>query len=238
MPQEPSFNITAAFASPIIQTRLPNCDALNTRLRELFLRWEADTSRKRTSVPTPVIKVSVYESDFSLFLNKEPEIQTLAQFCLQNTGYVIQQLNGYTQEEMRKLRIYHHSWYHLTRHGGYTAQHNHPMASWSGVYCVDPGDPMPEKINNGTLRMLDARTTASMYMDAGNAHWHAPFSFGELAYPSVAGQLILFPSYLMHEVAPYYGQRERITVAFNAWVREAGDPVDAPSIRLRGESGS
>jgi len=107
------------------------------------------------------------------------------------------------------------------------------MASWSGVYCVDPGDPVPDKFNNGVLRMLDARNMASMYTDAGNAHWRTPFSFGEMAYSSVAGQLILFPSYLMHEVAPYYGQRERITVAFNVWVRQAGEPVDAPGIRLR-----
>ena len=233
MALEPSINITAAFASPIIQTRMPDCDALNMRLRELFLRWETDSSRKRSSVPTPVVKVGVYESDFSLFQNPEPEIQALAKFCLQYTGYVIQQLNGYTVEEMRELRLYHHSWYHLTRQAGYTAQHNHPMASWSGVYCVDPGDPVPDKFNNGTLRMLDSRTTASMYLDAGNAHWRTPFGFGELAYPSQAGQLILFPSYLMHEVAPYYGQRERITVAFNVWVRAAGEPASEPVLHLR-----
>ncbi|HVC37827.1 MAG TPA: putative 2OG-Fe(II) oxygenase [Gammaproteobacteria bacterium] len=233
MPQEPRITITPAFASPIIQTSMPDCEALNGRLRELFLQWEQDTSRKRSSVPTPVIKVAVYESDFALFDNPEAEIQTLAQFCLQHTGYVIQQLNGYTTEEMRQLRLYHHSWYHLTRPGGYTAQHNHPMASWSGVYCVDAGDPVPEKANNGSLRMLESRTTASMYLDAGNAHWRAPFSFGELAFQLQAGQLLLFPSYLMHEVAPYYGQRERITVAFNVWVREAGEAAEEPSLRLR-----
>jgi hypothetical protein len=37
----------------------------------------------------------------------------------------------------------------------------------------------------------------------------------------------------MHEVAPYYGQRERITVAFNAWVREASSGKDEPVLRLR-----
>lgn len=233
MAQEPRITVTPAFASPIIHTSMPGCESLNTRLRELFLQWEQDSSRKRSSVPTPVIKVAVYESDFALFSNPEPEIKTLAQFCLQHTGYAIQQLNGYTQEEMSQLRLYQHSWYHLTRQGGYTAQHNHPMASWSGVYCVDPGDAVPEKTNNGILRMLESRTTASMYLDAGNAHWRAPFSFGELAFPLQAGQLLLFPSYLMHEVAPYYGQRERITVAFNVWVREAGQPAEEPALRLR-----
>ena len=230
---QPRINFISAFASPIVDSALPDPGALNTRLRELFLRWEADPERKRTSAPTGVMKVAVYESDFSLFSNPEPEVQALAQFCLQHVGYVVQQLSGYSTEEMQQLRIHQHSWYHLTRHGGYTAQHNHPMASWSGVYCVDPGDHVPDKPNNGALRFLEARTTAGMYLDAGNANWHEPYSMGERAFNLRPGQLLLFPSYLMHEVAPYYGQRERITVAFNAWLREAGAGDEEPVLRLR-----
>ncbi|MGA9854171.1 MAG: putative 2OG-Fe(II) oxygenase [Gammaproteobacteria bacterium] len=229
----PDITIQQVFASPIIHTVMTDCVGLNQNLRSLFLRWETDPTRKRSSVPTPVIKVAVYESGFDLFSNPEPEIQALRQFCLQALGYVIAQLNAYSNEDMAGLRIYEHSWYHLTRYAGYTAQHNHPMASWSGVYCVDPGDAVPERPNNGVLRFLEARTTASMYLDPGNAHLQTPYVFGDIAYPMTAGQLLLFPSYLLHEVAPYYGQRERITVAFNAWVREAGTAVDTPSLKLR-----
>ncbi len=229
----PGISIQQAYASPIIQTMMPDCENLNQNLRSLFLQWEKDPSRKRSSVPTPVIKVAVYESGFDLFSNPEPEVQTLRQFCLQTLGYVIAQLNSYSSEDMAGLRIYEHSWYHLTRYAGYTAQHNHPMASWSGVYCVDPGEPAPEHPNSGALRFLEARGTASMYLDPGNAHLQPPYMFGDLAFQMTAGQLLLFPSYLLHEVAPYYGQRERITVAFNAWVREAGAAMDAPSLKLR-----
>lgn len=232
MSQAPT-QVNALFASPLVRTRLQQYEPLNARLRELFLKWEADPTRKRSSAPTGVVKVAVYESDFSLFDNPEPEIQALKQFCLQCTGYAIQQLNGYSPEEMAQLRIYQHSWYHLTRYGGYTAQHNHPMASWSGVYCVDPGDPIADKPNSGALRILEARGTASMYLDAGNAHWKTPFAFGEQAIQFQPGELLLFPSYLMHEVAPYYGERERITVAFNAWVRDAQSAPDVPFIRTR-----
>jgi uncharacterized protein (TIGR02466 family) len=226
-------NFMPVFASPMVDTSMPNPEALNSALTRIFLAWEADTSRKRRSVPTPVIKVAVYESDFSLFDNPEPEVQTLARYCLQNIGYVVQQLNGYSAADMQQLRIFHHSWYHLTRHGGYTAQHNHPMASWSGVYCVDPGDTVADKPNNGALRFLEARTTAAMYLDAGNAHWREPYGMGEIAFNLRAGQLLMFPSYLMHEVAPYYGQRPRITVAFNAWVRHEADGNDEPALRLK-----
>ncbi|MGH3630090.1 MAG: putative 2OG-Fe(II) oxygenase [Sciscionella sp.] len=212
---------------------MPNPAGLNATLKNLFLAWEQDKNRPRTSVPTPVIKVAVYESDFSLFQSEEPAITQLAQYCLNAVGHVVSRLNNYTNEEMQGLRIYHHSWYHLTRQGGYTAQHNHPMASWSGVYCVDPGDMVPDKPNNGSLRFLDNRTTASMYLDPGNSHMANPFGFGELAYNLQAGQLLLFPSYLMHEVAAYYGNSPRVTVAFNVWIRNAGSGMDEPSLKLR-----
>jgi hypothetical protein len=218
---------------PIIETMMADCQDLNVRLRELFLRWEKDANRPRNSAPTGVIKVGVYESSFDLFSNAEPAIQHLRYFCLNTLGYVIAQMNGYSDGEMQRLRIHEHSWYHLTRHSGYTGEHNHPMASWSGVYCVDPGDEVPQSTNNGALRFLDARGAAGMYVDSGNAHLKPPFGFGSLAYFLNPGQLLLFPSHLLHEVAPYFGQRERITVAFNAWVREAGQTADDPFVRAR-----
>lgn len=228
----PGFDISTAFASPILSAMLPNSAVLNTALKELFLTWEQDKKRSRGSLPTPVIKVAVYESDFFLFHSVESTVQQLAHFCLNAVGHVVSHLNNYSTEDMHKLRIYHHSWYHLTRRGGYTAQHNHPMASWSGVYCVDPGDEMPDKPNNGSLRFLDSRTTAGMYLDPGNSRVASPFGFGDMAFNLGAGQLLLFPSYLMHEVAPYYGERERITVAFNAWLRHADEAADEPGIRI------
>jgi len=229
----PGIGITQAFASPIVHGFMPDSQDLNRNLRELFLQLEQDSTEKRTSVPTQVLKIAVYESSFDLFHKPQPEIQRLAQFCLQTLGYVISQLNGYSAEEMAGLRIFHHSWYHLTRDGGYTAQHNHPMASWSGVYCVDPGDTAPGQAGNGALRFTESRTTAGMYLDPGNSQLREPFGFGDLAFDLKPGQLLLFPSYLLHEVAPYHGQRERITVAFNAWVRYADEPAFEPAIRLR-----
>lgn len=227
----PQLSVSSAFAVPIAETVMPACDDLNRRLRELFLEWEKDPGRRRTSSPTGVAKVGVYESDFSLFSNPEAPVRTLRQFCLNTLAYTISSLNNYSIEAMRGLRIHEHSWYHVTRHAGYTAVHNHPMASWSGVYCVDPGDGADGKARGGALTFLDPRGAAGMYVDPGNEHLGRPFGFGALAYLLRSGQLLLFPSYLVHEVAPYFGQRERITVAFNAWVREAGQPANGPHVR-------
>lgn len=229
-----NLRIIPAFACPIAETTFPGMEAMNARLRELFLAWEADTQRKRLSEPTPVVKVGVYESDFQLFGRDNPDLNALATLCLQHLGYLVAQLNRYSNEDMAKLRIYHHSWYHITRNGGYTAVHNHPMASWSGVYCVDPGDVAPPGVvNNGTLRFLDTRSLGNAYMDQGNAYLSDIYGIADLAFDLKPGMLLLFPSYMLHEVAPYFGQRERITVAFNAWIKDYREPAVEPSVVKR-----
>lgn len=40
---------------------------------------------------------------------------------------------------------------------------------------------------------------------------------GNQAFKLEAGQLVLFPSWLNHQVLPHQGDGERIAVAFNTW---------------------
>lgn len=220
------------FAVPLANLKLAEIEPLNPQLKARLLDWERNEG-VRTSVPTAVPKHAVYESDFSLFYRDDPVIARLAQACLNALGKLIMDLNRYSAADMANLRIYHHSWFHVTRNGGYTTIHNHPMASWSGVYCVTPGETDSADPNSGVLRILDARPNHAMYQDPGNAHLAAPYAAGNLPLQLESGQLVLFPSWLQHEVLPYRGQSERITVAFNAWVREAGQPVDEPNYRVR-----
>lgn len=230
----PPLAVQTYFAVPFAEVMFPAAERINPVLQARLLEWERNDD-KRTSVPTPVPKHAVYESDFSLFYRDDPLIQELARFCLSATGELIMRLNHYSPEEMRNLRIYHHSWYHVTRYGGYTGTHNHPMACWSGVYCVSPGEAAADNPESGVLRIHDGRANPSMYVDPGNAHLILPYAFGTLPLQLRAGQLVLFPSYLLHEVMPFFGRDERITVAFNCWVREAGQAVDEPGLRLRPE---
>ncbi len=227
-----SLTIRDYFPVPVADTQLPDAGELNAALKDVFLHWERNEP-PRTTVPTPVVKEAVYESDFSLFRRQNPHVQRLARFCLSNVGEMVMRMNGYSTAEMQKLRIYDHSWYHITRHGGYTGPHNHPMASWSGVYCVSPGESDAAHPQSGVLRLFDNRAEANMYLDAGNAHLSGTYGFGNMGWHLQAGQLIIFPSYLFHEVAPFWGSDERITVAFNCWIREENQASDEPLIRQR-----
>lgn len=226
----PPLAISTYYAVPLARTVWPQAGRVNPPLRERLLTWERDEG-KRSSVPTEVPKHAVYESDFSLFFRDDPIIAELAQWCLSCLGELIMRINRYTPAEMQNLRIYHHSWYHVTRHGGYTGMHDHPMASWSGVYCVTPGETRDDLPDSGLLRLHDTRAP-SMYLDPGNARLVPPYATGTVPLRLKEGELVLFPSWLMHEVTPFKGRDERITIAFNAWVREAGQAVDEPGVRL------
>ncbi|MGH8273463.1 MAG: putative 2OG-Fe(II) oxygenase [Gammaproteobacteria bacterium] len=223
-------NIGTYFAVPVSESWLPDAEALNARLKPKLLYWESHEGQRR-SIPTTVAKHAVYESDFYFFERDDPDVKRLAQYCLSQVGEIVARINGYGQDQVRNLRIFSHSWYHITRHGGYTGPHNHPMASWSGVYCLTPGEEPEDHAESGVLRLLDPRPGVDMYLDPGNAHLKDPFGTGTLPWRLKPGQLVLFPSYLHHEVTPFWGRDERITVAFNAWVREAGQTSGEPGVK-------
>lgn len=212
-----AIEITSVFAVPFAQDFLPDAQPLNAQLRELFLSREAEGARYANPLPSLKQQAGVFESDFELFSWPEPCVQKLRQFCWTTLGQAIMALNGYTAEEMSRLQIYSHTWFHVTRHGGFTILHTHPMASWSGVYCVDPGETPADRPESGILRFHNPHHYSNYFTDAGNVKLKPPYHHGTWSVKFRPGQLILFPSWLQHEVMPFYGNDERITVAFNCW---------------------
>lgn len=213
------FQITPLFAVPMVEVQHPDCTALNAQLRELFLARAAEGARYANPNSSMKIGAGLFESDFTLFAWPEPPVQALREFCWSALSRAIAQLNGYGPEQMNRLEIMSHTWFHITRGGGQFGLHNHPMASWSGVYCVDPGDSDPDDVDSGALSFFNPMALAHMYNDAANTHLRRPYATGNFAYRFQPGRLVLFPSWLFHQVQPYRGTRERITVAFNCWFK-------------------
>lgn len=212
-----ALEISPAFAVPLAQEFLPNAEVLNRQIKELLLAREAEGQKYANPNPSLKQQAGVFESDFTLFSWPDDCIQQLRRFCWGALGRTIQALNGYSEEEMRRLQIFSHTWYHVTRHGGFTILHTHPMASWSGAYCVDPGETPEDRPESGVLRFHNPHHYSNYFTDAGNAHLKPPYHHGTWSIRFRAGQLVLFPSWLQHEVMPFYGKDERITIAFNCW---------------------
>ncbi len=210
-----SAKLVSLFAVPLSIIQLPGCAALNEELEALFLSRETDENRNPTPSHSP--QQETFESRFNLFRWPETCIQTLRSFVLDSLVQTVRGLVPAAPEELARLTVHNHTWFHITRYAGSFVAHNHPLASWSAVYCVRPGEQPRAHPESGLLRLFDPRVGADAYQDAANRTLQAPYGVGPVDLRLEAGQLVVFPSYLMHEVTPFYGSDTRITVATNCW---------------------
>ena len=67
------------------------------------------------------------------------------------------------------------------------------------------------------LTFVNPLLASNMYLDAANTSLRGAFAPGVRQIDLEAGQLVLFPSSVLHDVKPYEGDGERVTVAFNCW---------------------
>ncbi|HEU0065748.1 MAG TPA: TIGR02466 family protein [Sphingomonas sp.] len=107
----------------------------------------------------------------------------------------------------RKLKL-DSLWANLLRPGGHHGAHIHPHSVISGtVYIV-----VPE--GAGALKLEDPRLP--MLMAAPPRRTDAPEALQTFATVApIAGTLLLWESWLRHEVTPHGGKGERISVSFN-----------------------
>ena len=103
-------------------------------------------------------------------------------------------------------------WANVLCHGQYHSVHSHPNAAWSGVYYVTGNEQVAGQEFSGKLELLDPRPGVNLtYAEQSNL-------YERILLDPRAGQMVLFPSWLMHQVHPYFGEQERISIAFNVTV--------------------
>lgn len=215
--------ISPLFAVPFATADIDQPEPLNAQLRELFLAREAQGNRHANKDAYTVKSKALFESDFGLFETRDPVISKLRDFCWAHLYQVIGELNGYDRETLQRLQIGNEAWFHITRGGGSFGVHNHPMHSWSGVYsvCQEGDDPASD---SGRFTVINPHMTSTTYLDMATFKIKQPYGAGSMSLRLRPGQLIIFPSWLLHYVTPFEpaGDGLRITVAFNARFRLDG----------------
>jgi hypothetical protein len=214
------------FAVPFGFSRHAEPGRLNPLVKQFLLLMEKSGTAAN---PRPFTQrnAALFESHFDLFRTADPAIQELKSFCLGSLTTLIGRLNGYDLPTLQRMQIYNDCWFHITRRGGFFGLHNHPNASWSGVYCVDPGESGQDRRESGLLCFVNPMITSAMYLDPANARMQLPYGAHVAKVRLEAGQLVLFPSWVLHDVKPYEGGGERVTIAFNSWFT-LPDPPGAP----------
>ena len=109
-------------------------------------------------------------------------------------------------------------WANVNRSGHGNEYHSHPGSYWSGVYYVDDGGIAADPSLGGELEFMDPRGTVPL-MNAPHLRIAGNLSAGatERIRPK-PGKLVMFPSWVFHQVRPYHGNAERISIAFNLTV--------------------
>ncbi|HEX3396739.1 MAG TPA: putative 2OG-Fe(II) oxygenase [Steroidobacteraceae bacterium] len=211
----PALKLNSLFAVPFAETRLVPCERLNRELEALFLQRE--TAEHQNPTPSHISQAETFESRFNLFRWPEACVQELRNFMLNAVAQTVIETTSLKGEDIARLKFQNHTWFHISRYAGSFVAHNHPLASWSAVYCVRAGEKAPQHPDSGVLRFLDVRQGANAYLDPANATLRRAYALAPVELKLEAGQLVIFPSYVFHEVTPFYGSDTRITVATNCW---------------------
>lgn len=192
------------FSTPIMRFRLPDHAALNAEL--LF---EGEQMQKASDGVSKSNRGG-WHSKGNLFETDAPGFRKVHDAARDAVFRMTRKVASKTDPEALTLKMF--AWMNANPTGGYNAPHTHPGAHWSGVYYVS--QPEVEDGSSGMIEFLDPRTDL--------AHWRileaGAFRMKRTIRPQ-AGELIVFPSYLLHWVHPNEADQDRVSIAFNATFR-------------------
>ena len=166
-------------------------------------------------VRSNVRQVGVWHSRLDMAVRAE--YQSLVDLVLLASGEMFEDL-GYPAD--CKPRIVN-MWAVVSPRYGFNRSHIHPNALWSGVYYVQA----PE--GAGRIVFTEPRAQVRMVTcEYGRPVQERPESWDQVHFDPIEGRIILFPSWLVHEVEPNRSNIEgrsgdRISVSFNIGQRRS-----------------
>ena len=203
------------FPTCIFFADFEDSDAFNARLGLELYEWRAEDRDGvvRSNLP----ETGTWHSQVDMA--QRAQYRGLADRILQCTRAVFDDM-GYDPRWRPEIS---NMWANIAPRYGQNRSHTHPGSLWSGVYYVQ----VPQ--GAGRIHFTDPRPQAMVlqpvYARAAEAR---PESWTEVHYEPLEGRVILFPSWLVHEVRPNMsevegGRADRISVSFNIEQRPAGD---------------
>jgi hypothetical protein len=230
-----SSGVHLLWPTPIGIYRIDAPRQVNRPLLKEFDSIRADQERQR-GVP---VGLPFFASDDDLLQRvKTPEWKRLVQFIVNSIAQTVEQVNSeHWAGRVRELTVSLEGvWFQTATHGASHDVHTHGNCSWSGVYIVQIDPPEEREKHpvygdaNGVTRLYGPHfsTLGGAFIDVGNAYLQRP----HLDVDQVAGQLVVFPSWLIHQAMAYAGTRNRVIVSFNASIHGTqGDQLYAYDAR-------
>lgn len=202
-----SSEIVPLFSTPVVISDLPDAAALNVELAKVI------AERQKNHPGTQHSNLGGWQSTWDMDRwGGAPAIKLLA--IGRNHA------NRYTTDREGKpaaVTWRANMWANVNRSGHGNEFHSHPGSFWSGVYYVDDGGISGDPSLGGELEFMDPRGPLPA-MNAPHLGYAMPGGLTAGATERIrpkAGRLVMFPSWMIHQVRPYNGTAERISIAFN-----------------------
>ena len=101
------------------------------------------------------------------------------------------------------------AWININQKGHFNYSHDHPGSLFSGVYYVKGG------ADKGELELKTPITPHTYTISGEMVGSFNAFTGHAMVIPPVTGDLLIFPSWLLHRVNMSQSEEERISIAFN-----------------------
>jgi uncharacterized protein (TIGR02466 family) len=192
--------ITPLFATPLVVLDWPDSDTLNADLLALV------EAARRAAPSAEKSNVGGWHSPTDFILGPAPALGALRERVRAAMIALTRRFMA-TGDYRFKLE----GWANVLGPGHYNGPHNHPNATWSGVYYLTD-NPGGESVLAGKLEIFDPRPAAGMAYAADNVLQR------RCLFSPRSGCMLVFPSWLQHMVHPHAGAGERQSIAFNVTV--------------------
>jgi uncharacterized protein (TIGR02466 family) len=199
----------------ILEDINPNHGKLGKRLKRYICSFDKTT---RQSEVGRSLKRNISEPPFdflqSALRDSDAFVQLLAWINMRMKAFIGSINKGYIRPGV-KWEIHHHeAWYHITKAGGFHGPHLHSNTSWGWIYYFDNID---TKTNGGTNKFYNPLSQHVTYIDTGVVFMESiAWSWFEVI--PMAGKLIVYPGWLLHDAQPYFGKEDRIILSGNTQV--------------------
>ena len=203
-------NAAAPTVMPILATPLgvatvPDAAEFNGALCELFTQRAVSGQGLGAGDP-----LRVRGSD-DLMEWPEVPVRRLASAMAAAIYQFVGSVSEITESQLRACKMETRAWFTLIRSNGRVPATNYPLTAWCAIYCVAAPPPADGRADSGIVRFYESRLSTS-FQDASNAVMRIPYSQAHYAWRPTAGQLVIFPGSLTHEVAPLRAAGELVLV--------------------------
>lgn len=191
------------FSTPVAMFEHPELQPLKKELTDILVA---------ESLTIPSVSVSNaggWHSPYSLHTRPEECFRKLNKFMIASALEITAAVAKSTGASPLKYTTSTEMWAMVMRDGDYTIAHTHAETHWACVFYADNGDAdQKAHPNSGLISFADPRMgrmpVPGLTIAAAN-----------FTVDAQAGQLLVFPGWLMHYVHAYRGTRPRVSVACN-----------------------